>query len=519
MTSEDIVDPVLERAVAKVRCEQEHLFFSRWFFKTRQGIKFKVNWHHKLICDTLERVITGELKNVVITVPPGSSKTELAVINFMARGLALNYWCRFLHLCGSDSLASQNSATTREIVRSDEYQAMWPRKIAEDASAKKRWNVVVGDIQAGGVYATALGGQVTGFRAGRMAPGFQGAVIIDDPIKPEDAFSKIKLDAANRKLLTTVKSRKANPDTPIILIMQRIAKHDPVGFIESGNLEGDWTFIKIPAVISEDYFAKLDDRYKNIIEVSEKDVKGRFSYWPYKEPLAQLLTMERGEGADQNGARISRHVFSSQYQQEPIVLGGNMIKGEYFIRYKVPPKIKFRKIYVDTAQKTKERNDFSVFEEWGYGDDGKIYLLDMIRGRWEAPELEKRAVAFWAKARGRDIEKFGQLREMPVEDKSSGTGLIQRLKLPPYNIPVKAVERVTDKLTRLMDILAYLAVGLACVPEDAPFTSDFISECEAFSADDSHDFDDQVDPMVDAVNDMLGGGDKMKIWAAVGKDK
>lgn len=511
MFEENESDDVYRLAVARLRCEEDHLFFSRYFFKARQGIKFKVNWHHVLIADTVQKVIDGTYKNVVINVPPGSSKTELVVINLIARGLALNPRARFLHLSGSDSLASLNSKSSREIVTSDEYQKLWPLKISDDSNSKKRWNVEVDGKEAGGVYATSLGGQVTGFRAGHMAPGFQGAIIIDDPVKPEDAFSRSKLDAANRKLLTTVKSRKANPATPIVIIMQRVAESDPSGFVESGNLEGEWAHVVVPAVVDEAYVKTLAPKYREMIEPSES-VAGRFSYWPYKEPLPQLLAMERGEGSDQSGARISRHVFNSQYQQTPVRIGGNIIKGEYFVRYTELPKLKYRKVFVDTAQKTKEANDYSVFEEWGLGVDGRIYLVDMIRGKWEAPELKKRAIAFWSKCKARDIDKFGALREMPVEDKASGTGLIQELKLPPHNIPVKAVERVKDKLTRVMDVLAYLESQQVCIPEDAPFTSDFVAENEAFTADDSHDFDDQVDPMVDAIVDMLSNSNKLKQW-------
>lgn len=505
-----------DRTVTKVRCERDHLDFSRYFFRLRQGIKFRVNWHHRLICDVIDDIIAGRRKNVVITVSPGSSKTELVVINFIARGLALNPRARFLHLSGSDSLASLNSATAREIVTSDEYQEFWPLKIADDAKAKKRWNVLVDGHPAGGVYATSLGGQVTGFRAGHMAEGFMGAIVIDDPIKPEDAFSRTKLEAANRRLLTTVKSRKANPETPIILIMQRIAESDPVGFIQGGNLDGKWDVVRIPAVIDEPYVETLEPKYRELLKRAEV-VDGRFSYWPYKEPLPQLLSMERGDGKDQSGQLISRHVFSSQYQQAPKALGGNIIKGEWFVRYKVLPKIKSRKIFADTAQKTKERNDFSVFEEWGIGADGRIYLLDLIRGRWEAPELQRRAVSFWAKAKGRDVETFGQLREMQVEDKSSGTGLIQTIRMPPYCIPIKGIERNKDKLTRVMDALPYIEVGAVCVPEDAPFTSDFVTECEAFAADMSHDHDDSVDPLCDCVADLLQSGNKMKQWEALGR--
>lgn len=499
------------------RCEEDHIFFSCYFFKARQAIQFRLNWHHFYIADHLQGIIDGTIENLVINVPPGSSKTELAVINFMARGLAINARARFLHLSGSDTLASLNSSETRNIITSDQYQELWPLQIAEDANSKKRWNVLVDGKPAGGVYAVSLGGQITGFRAGHMAPGFQGAIIIDDPVKPDDTFSKVKVDAANRKLLTTVKSRKANPKTPIILIMQRTGEHDPSGFIKRGNLGLKFKHIKIPAVISQEYIKLLHERYRAAIEVSEQDAKGRQSYWPYKEPIQQLLLMEQGEGEDQSGSRISRHVFNSQYQQEPVALGGNLIKGEYFFRYKVlPEKIKHRKIFADTAQKTKEANDFSVFEEWGIGSDGKLYLLDMIRGKWEAPELQKRAVAFWSKCKARDLDKFGQLREMIVEDKSSGTGLVQTIKLL-NNIPIKPLERVKDKLTRVMDGLPYLESGQVCIPEDAPYTNDFVAECEAFTADDSHDYDDQIDPMLDAIVDMLSTGNKLKQWERLGK--
>lgn len=258
-----------ELVVAKAWCERDHLFFARYFSRHRWGQRFLVNWHHRLIADVIDDVLAERKRNVCISVSPGSSKTELVVINLVARGLALNPRARFLHLSGSDSLASLSSSTAREIVTSDEFQAFWPMKIADDSKAKKRWNVLVDGRPAGGLYATAIGGQVTGFRAGHMAPGFQGAIIIDDPIKPEDAFSRVKIASANRRLITTVKSRKANPDTPIILVMQRLAENDCVGFIKGGNLGGTWDFVEIPAVIDDEYIAALPERYRRLVDTSE----------------------------------------------------------------------------------------------------------------------------------------------------------------------------------------------------------------------------------------------------------
>jgi predicted phage terminase large subunit-like protein len=475
----------------RARCEADHLYFTKTFFRHRQGIDFLVNWHHMLVCDTVQRVIDGELKNVVINVPPGSSKTEIVAINMMARGLAINPRARFLHISYSDDLALLNSGTAKEIVQSDEYQALWPLKVADDAKSKKRWNVEVDGKTAGGVYAVSLGGQITGFRAGHMAPGWQGAIIIDDPLKVEDAYSKTKRAAANRKLVSTVKSRKANPDTPIIVIMQRLAEEDPTGFIKAQKVPGEWEFITIPAMIDDDYVEALPDRYRELVSDEPRDEQGCFSYWPYKEPIADLCELEAKD----------RFVFSGQYQQRPSPLGGDIIKGQFFGRYTVVPPLRYRKIFADTAQKTAERNDFSVFECWGLGEDGRVYLLDMIRGKWPAPELKRRAIAFWNKHKDAG-EHEAPLRQLLVEDKSSGTGLIQDIQST-GGIPVKGVQRTTDKLTRVMDVVSYIESGLVWIPEAATWTNDFVSECEAFTADDTHAHDDQIDPMVDAINDML----------------
>ncbi|MGI0509060.1 phage terminase large subunit [Burkholderia sp. ZZQ-2] len=502
-SSKTSIDPAIERAVLKAKCERDHLFFSRYFFKHRQAIKFRVNWHHVLIADTVQRVIDGTLKNVVINVPPGSSKTELVAINLIARGLALNPRARFLHISYSDDLALLNSETARDIVASDEYQALWPLKVADDAKSKKRWNVLVDGKKAGGVYAVSLGGQITGFRAGHMADGWQGAIIIDDPLKVEDAYSKTNRDKANRKLQSTVKSRKANPDTPIIVIMQRLAEEDPTGFIKARKLPGDWEFIEIPALITDEYVAKLPAHIRDRVERDERDEDGRYSYWPYKEPLQELLASEKADA----------YVFNGQYMQRPSPLGGGIIQSGKFLRYGALPQLQYRKIFADTAQKTAERNDYSVFECWGLGYDNRLYLIDLVRGKWKAPELKRRAIDFWNKhaAIGADDPGAPVLRQMKVEDKSSGTGLIQDIQAE-GGIPIEGIERVKDKLTRVMDVVSHIDAGNVGVPLDAPWVSDFLTECDSFTADDTHMHDDQIDPMVDAINDMLGGAKDLSVW-------
>ena len=496
-SSKASTDPAVELAVAKAKCENSHLFFTRYFFKHRQGIKFIVNWHHHLISDTVQRVIDGELKNVIINVPPGSSKTEIVAINLMARGLALNPRARFLHISYSDDLALLNSGTAKEIVQSDEFQALWPLKVANDAKSKKRWNVELNGKTAGGVYAVSLGGQITGFRAGHMAPGWQGAIIIDDPLKVKGSTSKVQRDEANKTLINTVKSRKANPDTPIIIIMQRLAEDDPTGFIKGGGFPGKWEFIEIPALIDDEYVAALPEKLAEKVDDSgDRDEDKRFSYWPYKEPVSDLLDMKNAKDS------ATRHVFAGQYQQKPAPEGGDLIKGDWFGRYTVPPAIKYRKIYADTAQKTAERNDYSVFECWGIGENGQIYLLDLLRGKWEAPELERRAIDFWNKHSPTEQFRLGALRKLMIEDKASGTGLIQSIKRK-GSIPVEGIQRNTDKLVRVKDVVGFIETGLVNIPAEAPWVAEFIAECEAFTPDGTHAHDDQIDPLCDAINDML----------------
>jgi predicted phage terminase large subunit-like protein len=497
-TSRNVTEQEAERCFIKGLCESDHLFFARYFFKHRHGITFRQNWHHRLIADTIERVIRGELQNVIINVPPGSSKTELVAINFIARGLALNPRARFLHISYSDDLALLNSATAREIVQSDEYQALWPLKIADDANSKKRWNVEVDGHAAGGVYATSLGGQITGFRAGHMTEGFQGAVLIDDPLKVNDAYSKTMRERANRVLVSTVNSRRANPETPVIIIMQRLAEEDPTGFILAGGVPGDWAHVEIPALLDDATADGYGEPYADEIERGERDEQGRFSYWPYKEPVEVLAELERKDS----------FVFAGQYQQRPATLGGEIIHGAAFGRYTVAPRMRERKIFADTALKTSERNDYSVLQCWGIGaDDGRLYLIDQIRGKWQAPELERRTLAFWAKHAEAGYPHEGALRELVIEDAASGTGLIQKIaqtEIDGYGrIPVRGTKPVRDKLTRVMDVLGYIESGYVMLPDLAPWLADFVTECEAFTADNTHAHDDQIDPMCYAISEML----------------
>ncbi len=500
----DQIDQSALTAVERQLCETDHLFFTRRFFKPRMDFKFSVNWHHVYIAWVIDEVIAGRIANAVINVPPGAGKTEL-MTNLIPRGIALNPRSRFLYLSFSQSLVDDVSATARNIVKSPDFQRMWRVNIASDTDAKGNWKTEVDGFNAGHVYAASMGGQVTGRRAGTLNEGFTGAIILDDPLKPEDAFSKNARDKANRQIINTVNSRKAKSDTPIIMIMQRLHVDDPTGFVMSGGLPGDWELFSIPALIDDDYIDSLPAHISELVPRDvERDEQGRQSYWPLKESLRSLLQLEQG-GADKAGAAVSRYTFSSQYQQAPKKLSGGLIKTEWFGSYAVLPPLKWRAIWVDTANKIKQHNDYTAFLCGGLGLDGNLYLIDLKRGKWEAPDLVKEAPVFMAKHKPQTHE-LGALRYMAVEDAAAGTGLIQTVRRLPESVPIKAVQRGIDKLTRFMDVQMYIEQGRVYVPDRAPWLADFLAECEGFKSDMKHDHDDQVDTLIDAINDTLAIG-------------
>jgi predicted phage terminase large subunit-like protein len=220
--------------------------------------------------------------------------------------------------------------------------------------------------------------------------------------------------------------------------------------------------------------------------------------WAFKQDIGKLRVIEEGD----------KYTFSSQYQQNPSPLGGGMFKDAYWKYYDVlPADIDLYRIYGDTAQKTKERNDFSVFQLWARSRSQGIFLVDQFRGKWEAPELESKLVEFWNKHKPTQFKPFGA-QVVKIEDKSSGSSLIQSIKKD-YLIPVEAIQRNTDKVLRSMGVVKYFAAGYIHLPRNADYLHDYKEEFRKFTPLMTHKHDDQIDPTMDAVEDLIVFEDMM----------
>jgi predicted phage terminase large subunit-like protein len=453
------------------RCEEDFLFFVRYFCTEVNGWKFSVNWHHKIIAKTLCDVFYGRKKHVILNIPPGHSKSELVVRLFVPWSFMMSKvaMCRFLHISYSKKLVNENSAAVQKIINSNLYQEMWPHAgIDPKKRGVEEWKTTAG----GEFRAVAADGQITGFRAGRLGMGgFSGAMLIDDPQKTQDGLSETMRKKINSNWHITFKSRFASPDVPCVLIMQRVHEHDFTHELLK-DPEFDFEHVVLPAIVDE-------------------DTPKERALWPELVSLDSLKKREKAHS----------YTFAGQWQQRPSPLGGGLIRGEWFKTYKMLPKLKYRAMFVDTAQKSKEYNDYQVAGVYGLGEDGFLYIIDFMREKFDAYLLEQKVPAFWEKHKA---DKNGKMRFMGVEDKVSGTTLIQKIRneIKP-KIPVRDIQRSRDKLSRVMDVQGYMESGYVKVPDSAPWKFDFIKECESFTPDDTHANDDMVDTLCDAIEEML----------------
>lgn len=332
-----------------------HLYFCRYFFKRLKDEKFIVNKHHEELCDIADSIFKGESIRDIINAPPRYSKTEIFVVMFIAHGFALNPASNWIHISAMDRLVMENSEKIRDLVNLDEYQRLFPYvQLKADSKNKGRWKTTEG----GGLLAVAAGGQITGFGAGKTQivdytgmstlekmQNFNGAIVMDDTIKPDDADSVKKKDAINYRYDSTVKNRVNSRQTSIINMQQRVDKLDLTGYILSNDTD-DWNV----------------HVYKAISKVDGKDT----ALWELKHTLEELYKLRRA----------NQTVFDTQYMQNPQPRAGLMFECEKkYTKLAKEPDLKL--FFIDPADEGKDLFAGGYFEIM----DKKVYMPDVICNR------------------------------------------------------------------------------------------------------------------------------------------
>jgi hypothetical protein len=268
---------------------------------------------------------------------------------FIAWSIAKNPSARFIHLSYSDSLALDNSAEIKDIINSFDYQELFPYvKIKVDAKAKNKWYTT----ENGGVLARSSSGQVTGFGAGVTnfeddeIVEFGGAIIIDDPLKPDDAHSEVLRERVNTKFNTTIRNRINSEETPIIIIMQRLHPNDLCGYLKE-NEPDVWQTVEMP-VIQEDGTA----------------------LWNAKHNLLQLETMREDLGI----------IFETQYMQNPMPADGYLMPKQnlrLFPNVHDSEKIK-KYCFIDPSEKNGDMMSVIFLQSEQFDNKINFHVFDVI---------------------------------------------------------------------------------------------------------------------------------------------
>lgn len=449
----------------------EHARRSFWHFRKFMHPRLKESWWQRDMAEHLEQfrtdLVDGRRPILLAQAPPQHGKS-VQIVDFIAWLAGHNSDLKTIYASFSERLGVRANLALQRIYTSPRYQLTFPETVIGERgdSSLIRNRELLEYRDADGMFRnTTVRGPITG-------EGLDLGVL-DDPIKGrEEASSKTVRDNVWDWLTDDFMTRMSD-DAGLLGIMTRWHLDDPFGRLKE-SMPDRVKVLRYPAI------AERDESHRRAGE----------ALFPDHKSIEFLLERK---------AAMHAANFEALYQQNPIVVGGGIFKDEWWQFRDVPPRITSRTIYGDTAQKTKEQNDFSVFECWGAVDGGGIILLDVVRGKWEAPELLERARAFYKS----QVSKtgMGKVRALKIEDKVSGTGLIQTLRRE--GVPVQAIQRSVDKVTRAFDASPHVESGHVMLMRDCPHLSEFLAEASAFP---NAAHDDTIDPMMDAVTDMLGGG-------------
>lgn len=442
-------------------------WFTRYGFLQQRGAKWLRNWHHDKICRKLQDVYDGKCRRLIINIPPRYSKTEIAVVNFIAWCLGRCPEAEFIHASYSARLAANNSYRCREVVQSEWYRVLFPGvQLADDSAAKDDWRTTAGGV----VYATGNKGSITGYGAGKKReviegsrPKFGGAIIIDDPHKADEATSDTMRANVIDWFKNTLESRVNSPETPIIVIMQRLHEEDLAGWLLGGGNGEVWEHLCIPAL------NEFDE-----------------PLWPETHDLEALRRMEKSKPYE----------FAGQYMQRPAPLGGGIFKSAWWKYYNPAALPQIRRIVQswDTAFKTNAENDYSVCTTWAECVDGNIYALARWKDKVEYPELKRAAVSLAAQWKPHAIL---------VEDKASGQSLIQELRRDSTGLSIVPIKVDTDKRARAFAVTPVIESGRVFLPEGADWTADYVTVMGTFP---NAAHDDDVDSTTQALGYLTRGG-------------
>lgn len=407
---------------------------------------FVPNWHIEAMTYALSRVLNGEIRRLIITVPPRSLKSICASIAFPAFVLGQNPKSRIICASYAENLALAHARSCRDVMRSSLYQRLYPHtRIVSGRDSQMEFATASGGYRL----AVSVGGTLTG-RGGNL-------LIIDDPLKAQDTFSEPARETVKEWFGHTLLSRLDDKrEGAIVVVMQRLHPDDLVGYLLD---QGVWSHLNLPAIAETEHDVAVGPGRVHHRKVGDL-------LHPEREPMSVL---------NEAKAQMGSLAFAAQYQQQPIAEDGNLVKWSWFRFYDQSPQpTADDKIIVswDTASSSKELASYSAAVVLLVRGE-TVFVLDIIRQRLEFPELRRQVIDLHKRWRNR----CGNY-ELLIEDKGSGTGIIQDLKRE--HIHAIPINPTGDKIIRMNNQTGRIEGGSVWLPRCAPGLEDFRRELCAF---------------------------------------
>lgn len=476
------LDKVPEKALreAEKKLLANFELFNSWAFQIQMGFPFQKQDFHSIIFSVCDEIIAGDKDRVIINIPPRHSKTQIFSITLPLFSFCKNPGSHNIITSYAEDVVGESSGYIRQVLTDPLFSKVFNKvRIDPNKRSLDRW----GTTKAGVMHAVPTGGRLTGKGAGSLTTVYSGCFVVDDSLKPADAYSDAKRNEVNDRFDNTFMSRLANdgvvkdvhgvehkcPRTPMVIIMQRLHQDDLVGFLLKGGSVDKYHYLNIPAIITpdvgtEEWYKKSVDKHMYThatpILYDLQRGEGESALWPSRKSLETLQEMRR----------TNPYTFNSQYAGDPTAEGIGMVKDEWVQDYEEPPFKEIVRTFMtaDTASTVKTYSDYSVICFWGLTKSKDLYLLDVELGKFETPELKTTFEKFWKK-HSKFNPRFPRLlpKALYMEDKSSGQYLNQQyIKDGKVRvIPIKRGSDAGDKVARFMNTVPYFAQGRIFFPK------------------------------------------------------